>query len=115
MLRGVNKRIIEINDTGSEYFEKVLFVVNEDKFLKIDRLEQEARRITADYFGFDNKINSLQNTCVSDKAVNLIENKSEHIGFLRYTERKNKRFFKGVLLSICAVAVIVAVLAMILL
>ena len=27
MLKGVNKQIIEINDTGSDYFEKVLFFV----------------------------------------------------------------------------------------
>lgn len=27
MLKGVNKQIIEINDTGSDYFEKILFFV----------------------------------------------------------------------------------------
>ena len=27
MLRGVNKRIIEVNETGSDYFEKALFFV----------------------------------------------------------------------------------------
>ena len=31
MVKGVNKTIIEINDTGSKYFDKILFFVNPDK------------------------------------------------------------------------------------
>lgn len=30
MVRGVNKSIIEVNDTGNKYFERVLFFVNPD-------------------------------------------------------------------------------------
>lgn len=31
MIRGVNRQIIEINDTQSEYFEKAIFFVRADK------------------------------------------------------------------------------------
>ena len=30
MIKGVNHRVVEVNDTGSEYFEKIMFFVNPD-------------------------------------------------------------------------------------
>ncbi|MBO5747305.1 MAG: hypothetical protein J6S13_09520 [Clostridia bacterium] len=79
MLRGVNKRIIEINDTGSEYFDKAFFIVNENKSLNLDELEREARRITADYFG------------VLSYNSDSINKSKPHCGYLRYTDRKKNK------------------------
>lgn len=48
MLRGVNKQIIEVKDTGSRYFEKaLLFVRPEFAELGPGQLEQEANRYLA--------------------------------------------------------------------
>ena len=30
MIKGVNHRVVEVSDTGSEYFEKIMFFVNPD-------------------------------------------------------------------------------------
>ncbi len=44
MLKGVNKQIIEINDTGSDYFEKVLFFVKPAYYsLAQNKLENDAK------------------------------------------------------------------------
>ncbi|MBP3391003.1 MAG: hypothetical protein J6L58_04865 [Clostridia bacterium] len=44
MVKGVNKQIIEINDTGSKYFEKVLlFVVPGKKDLPNELLQKRAK------------------------------------------------------------------------
>lgn len=71
MLRGVNKRIIEVNDTGSDMFEKALFIVKASSNMSDERLQKEAHRIIDSYFG--------------------TEKSSEHKGYLRYTEEKKKR------------------------
>ncbi len=49
MLRGVNKRIIEINDTGSDMFEKALFFIKANEVPDDAKLETEARRIMLSY------------------------------------------------------------------
>ena len=49
MIKGINKRIIEVNDTGSEYFEKVLFIVK-DNNADLRRLKNEADRVVNAYF-----------------------------------------------------------------
>ncbi len=77
MLRGVNKQIIEINDIGSEYFEKALLFVKADSKMTNSKLEKEAQRIMSNYF------NSKQN--------------GGHIGFLRYTEQKKNKVRKTVM------------------
>ncbi len=93
MLRGVNKRIIEIIDTGSDYFDKAFFIVNENKSLDLDQLEREARRITADYFGI-----------VNDNGG---KNHKEHCGYLRYTDRKKRK--TRIILSAVSLAVVILV------
>lgn len=89
MLRGVNKRIIEVNDTGSEMFEKALFFVKCGSDISDERLEREAHRIIGSYFAADTQ--------------------KEHKGYLRYTEEKRKRrlvfgLFCGAVAFLLAVA-----------
>lgn len=48
MLRGVNKQIIEVNNTGNRYFERaLLFVKPEYSDAGQERLEREADRLLA--------------------------------------------------------------------
>lgn len=49
MIRGINKRVIEINDIGSEYFEKALLIVKDNK-ATVPNLEREADRVMQAYF-----------------------------------------------------------------
>ncbi len=49
MIRGINKRVIEINDIGSEYFEKALLIVRDNK-ATVPNLEREADRVMQTYF-----------------------------------------------------------------
>ncbi len=43
MVKGVNKTVIEINDTGNKYFERVVFFVNPDyAFMSQNKLENKA-------------------------------------------------------------------------
>lgn len=49
MLRGVNKKIIEISNVDGGYFEKVLFFVNDEKKLEPDSvLESQAEKYVSD-------------------------------------------------------------------
>ena len=49
MLRGVNKKIIEINNVEGGYFEKILFFVNEDKKSEPDSvLNNQAEKYVSD-------------------------------------------------------------------
>ncbi len=93
MLRGVNKRIIEINDTGSDMFEKALFIVKDCGSLSPDRLQEEARRMMSSYF---------------------TENDSPHQGYLRYSEnKKTKRNKRIIAIALAAAACIgVAILGL---
>ena len=49
MIRGINKRVIEINDIGSEYFEKAFLIVKDNK-ATVPNLEREADRVMQTYF-----------------------------------------------------------------
>ena len=50
MVKGVNKQIIEINDTGNKYFEKVLlFVSPGKKDLPSELIETKAREYVMDF------------------------------------------------------------------
>jgi hypothetical protein len=43
MVRGVNKQIVEIINTGNEYFEKAILIVNPEKFkAERDELQEQA-------------------------------------------------------------------------
>ena len=49
MLRGVNKKIIEINNVDGGYFEKILFFVNDDRRSEPDSvLENQAEKYAND-------------------------------------------------------------------
>ena len=84
LIRGINKRIIEVNDTGSDMFEKVLFFVNVNCDYSDKNLEKEAKRIIGEYF---------------------IDENNQNIGYLRYTENKNKKI-KYLLMFIGVISII---------
>lgn len=48
MLKGVNKRIIEINNVEGGYFEKILFFVSDDRKDSDSVLENQAQKYVAD-------------------------------------------------------------------
>lgn len=49
MIKGVNKQVIEITETGSEYFEKMFFVVKPQySSMNLKKLEKKAGTIAAD-------------------------------------------------------------------
>ncbi len=51
MVRGINRTVIEINDTGSDFFEKViLFVTPEYGNMSTRHLKAEADRIINEYY-----------------------------------------------------------------
>jgi len=47
MVRGVNKRVIEINETGNPYFDKAVLYMNDRAQKPEPALEEEARRYLA--------------------------------------------------------------------
>lgn len=50
MIKGINRRIVEVNDTESKYFEKILFIVRTDCQSGDDsELKDEAKRIMQKY------------------------------------------------------------------
>lgn len=90
MIKGINKRIIEVNNIESDYFEKALFIVK-DYNADIRRLNNEAERVVKAYF--------------PKNAIGFSE------GYLRNRKRKRNRviFFVslGLLLSAAVVALII--------
>ncbi len=51
MVRGINRTVIEINDTGSNFFEKVIFFVTpEYGNIGTRKLKAEADRIIGEYY-----------------------------------------------------------------
>ena len=93
MIRGINKRIIEINDIGSEYFEKALFIVKDNK-ATVPSLEREASRVLESYF----------------PRVN-----TENPGFLRGRSLKRRRLSLVLCLGAVGLAITAVVLGIILL
>ncbi len=91
MLRGVNKRIIEINDTGSELFEKAFFIVKNDQNLSEATLENEANRIMLTYFNR--------------------ESQQPHMGYLRYQNLKKQRRIAAIITITAVLFVLSAVSA----
>ena len=89
MIRGINKRIIEVNDTGSEFFEKALFFVKSQSNLDNGRLEDEAKKVMLSYFSDETPSRSKQ-------------------GYLRYSENKRKKIIITTALTVIAIAAIIA-------
>lgn len=53
MIKGVNRQIIEVTDTGNCYFERALLVVRPNcADLESDRLHEEARRLVTAAGGY---------------------------------------------------------------
>ncbi len=96
MLRGVNKRIIEVNDTGSDIFDKALFFVKNNAEYDTVTLESEAKRIINSYFEAQTDF--------------------ERVGYLRYSEQKKKKHNRrllivlGIILSAVALGIAVSFL-----
>lgn len=70
LIRGINKRIIEITDTGSDYFEKALLFVSAGTDIGDDFLKSEAERLLDSY---------------SEPRTN------NGMGYLRYREVKERK------------------------
>ncbi len=47
MVRGINKRVIEINETGNPYFDKAVLYMNERSQKETAEMEAEAKRYLA--------------------------------------------------------------------
>ncbi|MBE6798714.1 MAG: hypothetical protein E7525_02915 [Ruminococcaceae bacterium] len=93
MIRGINKRVIEINDIGSEYFEKAFLIVKDNK-ATVPNLEREADRVMQTYFP-------------------RVNTKSQR-GYLRERNIRKKRFALCVGFCVLALAVTAVVLSVIL-
>lgn len=91
MIRGINKRIIEVNDTGSELFEKALLFVKNDSCTDEEHLKKEAERVVAAY--------------MTD------EGNTYRPGYLRYTEKKRRSKKTKIIISCCVTVFIAAVCA----
>ncbi|MEE1186500.1 MAG: hypothetical protein UHN02_03875 [Acutalibacteraceae bacterium] len=50
MLKGVNRKIIEINNTNSKYFEKAILFVSDDFTGESDENLQKQAQIAVDFF-----------------------------------------------------------------
>ncbi|MBR7071641.1 MAG: hypothetical protein IKI29_05740 [Clostridia bacterium] len=71
MVKGVNKTVIEVNETGSKLFEKIVFYVTPQYgSLSAKRLKKAAGEFT---FSFDNseKCKSLR-SCIRTKRIKQI-------------------------------------------
>ena len=49
MVKGVNRQVVEINDTGSVYFERILLVVRPERTEDERKIKEEADRIVKSY------------------------------------------------------------------
>ncbi len=79
MIRGISKRIIEVNDTGSDIFERAVFFVKSDCNFDDIRLKNEAKEIIDTYLSGE------------------VSKNTKREGFLRYTERKKKNIKRVIL------------------
>ena len=79
MIRGISKRIIEVNDTGSDIFERAVFFVKSDCNFDDNRLKNEAKEIIDTYLSSE------------------VSRNTKREGFLRYTERKKKNIKRVIL------------------
>ena len=83
MIRGISKRIIEINDTGSDFFEKAVFFVKPDSDKSDKALKNEADKIISAYFS------------------NIIP--TESLGYLRVKDSKQNKKHKLMMVVLGAV------------
>jgi len=78
MIKGVNRQVVEINNTGSEYFERILLIIHPAYIdEKEDRIKSEADRIVKSYLISSNP----------------------HTG-----QMKKRRFSSGLLMKLCLAA-----------
>lgn len=87
MIRGISKRIIEINDTGSDFFEKAVFFVKPDSDKSDKALKNEADKIISAYFS------------------NIIP--TESLGYLRVKDSKQNKKHKLMMVVLGAVLTVV--------
>jgi hypothetical protein len=88
MIKGTNKRIIEVTNTGSDIFEKALFFVKPTEQFDEQKLNYEASRIINAYITNDD-----------DDFVP---------GYLRYSEKKKRKIKKGIVISSVISIVLIA-------
>ena len=91
MIKGVNKAIIEVNDTGNKYFEKaILFVKSDYKDTSQKTLEKHAKEF-------------ISNQCSNNKTNNTPL--YEYFDLKQDRKRKRRLFLilGGYLLLICAI------------
>ena len=70
MVKGVNRRIVEIKNTNSEYFEKCILYVREDmKSMPFDFLTSQAYTFTADLY--TDKLQIFANNGVLGKIIGI--------------------------------------------
>lgn len=93
MIRGISKKIIEVNNTGSEFFEKAVFYVKNDKEVGEKQLRAEADKFLYTY--------------MSDYSNNYKK------GFLR--KKEQKRNANAVITTLAVSIVICLVIAFVLL
>ena len=80
MLRGVNKRIIEVNDTDSDYFEKALFFVKENAEVtegKAPAKKTTAKKTTTAKKSTTTKSTTAKKTTTTKKTTKKTEEKTE--------------------------------------
>ena len=92
MIRGTSKKIIEVNNTGSELFEKAIFYIKNDTVKSDKELHNEANRIILSY---------ISENCDGYK-----------VGYLRKKDqlRRKKLYF-----SLCTVLVAVGLISLMIL
>ena len=89
MIRGISKRIIEINNTGSEFFEKAVFFIKPDTDKSDKALKNEADKIISAYF--------------SDIMPR------ESLGYLRVKDNKRKLSTRKILMCVLIAGLTVAI------
>lgn len=93
MIRGISKRIIEINDTGSDFFEKAVFFIKPDTDKSDKALKNEADKIISAYFS------------------NIMP--TESFGYLRVNDKKRKLSNKKILITFLIAVLTAAITAVI--
>lgn len=70
MVKGVNKTVIEVNDTGSKLFEKIVFYVTPQYgSLSAKQLKKAAREFTFNYDEAAAKRNSVRNRLIRKRRI----------------------------------------------
>lgn len=73
MIRGISKKIIEVNDTGSDFFEKAVFYVRTGKDINDRTLKSEADKIIYSYITDGEKCGQFGYLRNLDKKKNKVK------------------------------------------